>query len=83
MSAYWITTLNLACLVCLIVYSARKQSRRFFSHKLLIGNNTWMYGNMKFILNVDQDIARLGKVNELDILFNTVLFYTKHFVRVF
>ena len=48
----------------LIVYSVRKHSRRYFSHKSLIGNNTWMCGNMKFILNVDQDISRVGKVNE-------------------
>ena len=39
-----------------------------------------MCANMKFILNVDQHISRVGKVNELDILFNTILFYTKHFL---
>ena len=70
---------NVKCLMpglsnCLLF---RKLFRRFFSHKILIGNNT---ANMKFILNVDQDISRVGKVNQLDILFKTVLFYTKHFV---
>ena len=29
---------------------------------------------------IDQDISRVHKVNELDILFNMVLFHTKHFV---
>ena len=37
---------------------------------------------MKSILNVDQDISRVSKVNELDILLNTVLFHTKYFVCV-
>ena len=32
---------------------------------MFIENNTWMCGNMTFILNVDQDISRLGKVNDL------------------
>ena len=29
------------------------------------------YNNMKFILSVDQDISRVSKANERDILFNT------------
>ena len=34
-------------------------------------NNTWMCGNMKFISSVDQDLSRVSKANEWDILFNT------------
>ena len=30
-----------------------------------------MCGNMKFISSVDQDISRVSKANEWDILFNT------------
>ena len=30
-----------------------------------------MSGNMKFILSVDQDISRVSKTNECDILFKT------------
>ena len=44
----------------------------FFSHNILIGINTGMCFNMKFILSVDQHITRVGKVNDLDILFNMV-----------
>ena len=29
-----------------------------------IENNTWMCGNMKFILSVDKDISRVSKANE-------------------
>ena len=30
-----------------------------------IENNTWMCGNMTFILSVDQDISRVSKKNSL------------------
>ena len=36
-----------------------------------IENNTWMYGNMKFISRVDQDISQVYKTNVWDIMFNT------------
>ena len=64
--------LNLACLVCLTVYSVWKYYRRFSRNKNVIKNNTQMCVNMNFILSVDQDISRVGKVNDLDIFFNTV-----------
>ena len=33
-----------------------------------IENITWLRGNMKFILSVEQDISRVIKMNEWDIL---------------
>ena len=36
-----------------------------------IENNTWMFGNMKFISSVEHSISRVSKVNKRDILFNT------------
>ena len=36
-----------------------------------IENNTWMFGNMKFISSVEHSISQVSKVNKRDILFNT------------
>ena len=36
-----------------------------------IENNTWVCGNMEYISSVDQDMSRVSKVNEWDILSNT------------
>ena len=41
------------------------------SLSIYVENNTWICGNMKFISSVDQDISRVSKTNEWDILFNT------------
>ena len=37
-----------------------------------VENNTWMFGNMKFISSVDQDISRVSKVNKWDILLDKI-----------
>ena len=43
----------------------------YVSYVIYTENNTWMCGDMKFISSVDQDISRVSKANDWDILFNT------------
>jgi hypothetical protein len=44
--------------------------KEFVGHQ--IENNTWVCGNTRFILSIENDISQVSTANEWDIMFNTI-----------